>query len=118
MSLKDLMVADLATIIFNPAEHAEVVLYNDVEILAIAEIGEDNVKGNTFSQQGSSDRAFFEVQETNAMLQPDGSIVTVVINPQLGDTITYKNKTWNYAHIVNQSAGVYRIECTANESAM
>lgn len=44
MSLKDLMVADLATIIFNPAEHADLIIYNGVEILAIVEIGEDNVK--------------------------------------------------------------------------
>lgn len=106
MSLKDLMVADLATIIFNPAEHADTILYNDVEILAIVEIGEDNTKGNTFTQQGSSDRAFFEVMESDVPV------------PVLGDTITYKNKTWNYAHTVNYSAGAYRIECTANESAI
>lgn len=106
MSLKDLMVADLATIIFNPCEHAEPIKYNGDDILAIVEIGEDNAKGNTFGQQGSSDRAFFEVMELD------------VSAPAPGDTITYKNKTWNYAHTVNYSMGIYRIECTANESAM
>ncbi|AIF52006.1 hypothetical protein [Pelosinus sp. UFO1] len=118
MNLKDLMIADLDIIIFNPNEHAESVLYNNNAILAIVEIGEDNAKGNTFGQQGTSDRAFFEVQESNSIKQPDGSVTTVILDPKLGDTITYENKTWNYAHIVNYSAGVYRIECTANESAM
>gem|GEM_PF-4601983 len=101
-----MMVADLATIIFNPKEHADPILYKGVEILAIVEIGEDNAQGNTFDQQGSSDRAFFEVMESD------------VPAPALGDTITYKNKDWHYAHTVNHSAGVYRIECTTNESAM
>lgn len=105
MSLKDAMVTDLS-IFFNVNEFAEPVLYNDIEITAIVEIGEDNAKGNTFSQQGSSDRAFFEVQESD------------VPSPQLGDTFTYRNKDWNYAHTVNYAAGVYRIECTANESAL
>jgi len=105
MNFKDQIAKDLA-VFFNKEEHADLVLYNSMEIVAIVEIGEDNAKGNTFSQQGSSDRAFFEVQELD------------VPEPQLGDTITYKNKTWHYAHIVNYSTGVYRIECTANESAM
>lgn len=117
MNFKDQIAKDLA-VFFNKNEHADTVNYNGIEIVAIVEIGEDNVKGNTFSQQGSSDRAFFEVQESNEVLQLDGSATTFIINPQLGDTITYKNKTWNYAHTVDQSEGVYRIECTANESAM
>ena len=117
MSLKDLMIADL-TMIFNPQEHADPILYNSVEILAIVEIGEDNVKGNIFSQDGTSDRAFFEVKKSNEITQPDGTIDTFIVNPQIGDIIEYDNKIWNYAHIVNNSIGVYRIECTANESAM
>lgn len=61
---------------------------------------------NVIQSVRSSDRAFFEVQESNKVLQPDESVITVIIDPQLGDTITYKNKTWNYAHIVDQSEGV------------
>jgi len=117
MALKDQIISDLS-FFFNTNEHAEVISYNGTEITAIVEIGEDNAKGNTFSQQGSSDRAFFEVQESNSIVQPDGSVLEVIIKPQSGDIIQYKNKTWNYAHITDQSPGTYRIECTSNESVM
>lgn len=104
-NLKNQMAADVAAIFLNPDEFAEEIQYNGHTILAIPEFGDTNEKGNTFSSEGSADRAFFSVSST------------VVPDPLSGDEIIHNGKAWE---VVRYTPDGYmnRIECIANESAV
>jgi len=99
------MRADLA-IFFNPEELGEKIIYNGVEITAIPDMGESNAKGNTFTNDGSADRAFFEVT------------IDDVPSPSAGDEIVYMDKTWEVARIVESDTITHRLACISNQSAM
>ena len=106
MSLKDLMESDISRVFLNLNGIAEKIDYNGAEITAIPEIGESNRKGNTFSTEGQSDQAWFSVAETD------------IPEPLSGDTITYKNKSWQVIRISETGAGLHRLECIAGGSAV
>ena len=105
MTLKDVMESDIDDVFLNPDEFAEEIQYNGHTILAIPEFGDTNEKGNTFSSEGSADRAFFSVSSN---LVPD---------PLSGDEIIHGGKTWEVVRYTPAS-GMNRIECIANESAV
>ncbi|MDF2631429.1 MAG: hypothetical protein K0Q85_25 [Caproiciproducens sp.] len=105
MSVKDAMAEDMA-IFLNEEEFAEEIEYNGEKIMAIPDIGRSNEKGNTFTSDGATDRACFEISADD------------VLNPQTGDQIMYKGKEWTVIRMIATDGYMTTVECTANESAV
>ena len=105
MGLDDMMTAEVSAVFFSSDDFAKPALYNDVDVLVVPEIGEDNRKGNTFSNEGRSGIAYFWVKETD------------VLWPEASDVIVYAGVTWNVARVIESGGGMHRVECTTRESA-
>lgn len=103
MTLKDNIAADIL-MIMNPDEGAESITYNGVAMLAIPEIGSDNVKGNTFTRTGSAADANFWILEVD------------VPKPVGGDKIMHKGVKWTVARVATSAGGLQKVAVTGKES--
>lgn len=112
MNFKEQLAADVSAVFFNPDEFAESVTYRSgyagavQSILAIPEIGEDNVQGNTFASDGSSARAFFWLRAAD------------VPQPEPPDVIVHAGVEWNVARISESAEGMHKVECVGSESPL
>ncbi|MCX7779615.1 MAG: hypothetical protein N2491_01715 [Negativicutes bacterium] len=105
MGLKDQILADTTAVFLSQDEFAEVIQYNEANIVAIPEIGASNIKGNTISSEGSADRAQFWIA------------VSDVQQPAAGDIIVHKGKRWEVLRVIESDLAMQQVECIANESA-
>jgi len=103
MTLKDNIAADVL-MVMNEDEGAEQITYNGTAMLAIPEIGADNVKGNTFTREGSSADAAFWV------------LVANVPKPIGGDKIMHNGIKWTVARVASNAGGLQKIAVTGKES--
>jgi hypothetical protein len=105
-SLKQQMAADVSAVFFNILEFADSATYNGATITVVPQIGESNVKGNEFSNDGSADRAEFFIKVSDVAL------------PVPGDVIAHAGKTWTVVRVLESDDAMHRVLCTAGQSAI
>mgnify|MGYP000906745763 CR=1 FL=1 len=103
MTFKELMVQDASSVMFDAEEFAETVTYNGASIRAIVELEQELAPGNTFTNEGESDRA------TIMVLAAD------VPEPVRGDTIKTSLKTWEVVRLLASDVAMHTLECIADE---
>lgn len=102
MTLKDTIKDDVENIFLNTEEFAELISYNGHEIKAVPNFNETNEKGNSFSSDCFSDKAFFLVSEND------------VPEPVAGDVIIFKSQRWQVIRYT-PCHGMNTVECIKNE---
>lgn len=106
MSLKETMAADMDVLLFSDSDFAVTVLYNGIEITALAEVGDDSNSRNPNDREHGYGNAVFTVRAAD------------VPAPGAGDTIEYQGEEYEYVSISQQSHGVYRLRFISRNSAV
>lgn len=118
MSFKDMMLQDAKNVFLNLNEHADTITYNDKLIGAVIELGEESVKGNTFSSDGSSSRAAFWVSSVDVELpeQGDEIKITTCVFVSPAQLAILQGISWQVARLLESGGGMHKVECLARES--
>jgi len=112
MGLREQIASDVNLVLFNTAELAEEVTYykgyekTESTITVVPEIGEDNARGNTFTNEGNAARAYFWIKASD------------VAWPEAPDEILYKGIYWQVARIWKSAGAFHQVQCIGRESGL